>query len=204
MPVSLITLLLQYSNNMKAKPLPPQSLLNAILEYNPTTGLLTWQQRSADTFKVREGRSPKHIMNIFNARFANKPAFTSMSKNGYLRGSINSDMYYAHRVIYMMVTGSDPLDIDHDNGVRHDNRWLNIFSKSRGDNLKNRELSRNNTSGYHGVSFSIRHQLWVVSIYHNRVRVHLGWFKDKNDAIATRKAAELHYGYHVNHGRAKS
>lgn len=189
---------------MKAKPLPNQNFLNSILSYNPLTGLLTWKERGVDTFIVREGRSPNHIMNAFNARYANKPAFTSKSKNGYLRGGINTETFYAHRIIYMMITGSDPLDIDHDNGVRHDNRWLNIFSKSRGDNLKNRKLSKNNTSGYHGVSFSIHHQLWIVSIYHNNKKIHLGWFKDKNDAIATRKTAEIHYGYHVNHGRAKS
>lgn len=76
------------------------------------------------------------------------------------------------------------------------------MSKSRADNLKNRCLSSNNSSGFHGVSYSIRHKLWSASIYHNNKSIHLGWFKDKVNAIAARQAAETRYGYHINHGRA--
>jgi len=33
--------------------------------------------------------------------------------------------------------------------------------------------------------------------------VHLGFFDDKDDAIAARKAANIKYGFHANHGAAK-
>jgi hypothetical protein len=32
--------------------------------------------------------------------------------------------------------------------------------------------------------------------------LHLGYFKDKSEAIAARRAAEREHGFHENHGRA--
>ena len=37
----------------------------------------------------------------------------------------------------------------------------------------------------------------------NKKRVNLGRFDDIDDAIATRKIAELFHGFHKNHGKKK-
>lgn len=186
---------------MKAKPLPPQSTLFQCFSYDPVTGKLWWRERPPNTFNGTAERSAEHQAKVFNARFAGKEAFTSLARNGYLRGTINSEFFYAHRVIYKMLHGTDPDDIDHDNGNRADNREKNLIDKSRSGNMRNRRLSRNNTSGHHGVSYSKTHKLWTASIYEGGQKVHLGWFKEKADAVATRKAAEQQRNYHVNHGR---
>ena len=186
---------------MKAKPLPSQELLKASLEYDPLTGHLTWLVRPIWTFLPREGRTPEHVANAWNAAWAGKPAFTSKAKNHYLRGSFNGKYYYAHRIIWMYVYGENPDDIDHDDGDRSNNKLVNLFDRSRSDNLKNRALSSNNTSGIPGVYWSTPHKLWVASIGHNNKTIHLGWFKSFEDAVSARQKAEVFYKYNPNHGR---
>lgn len=159
-----------------------------------------WKTRSTDSFNEREGRTLTHIANAWNAAWAGKPAFTAKAKNGYLKGAINGGNFYAHRVIWKLVHGSEPDDIDHDDGDRSNNRLINLFDRSRWDNLKNRKISKNNTSGTLGVSYSTRHSLWQAVIYHNKKPIHLGWFKLKEDAVRARKDAETVYTYHPNHG----
>src|SRR3546814_12250047 len=67
-------------------------------------------------------------------------------------------------IILMLVHGENPDDIDHDDCNQGNNRLLNLFDRSRSGNLKNRVLSKNNTSGFHGVCWSKRHNLWSVNI----------------------------------------
>ena len=43
------------------------------------------------------------------------------------------------------------IEIDHINGIRHDNRWENLRSASRRDNRQNLKTYENNTSGYPGI-----------------------------------------------------
>ena len=186
---------------MKTKPLPAQDLLKACLEYDAMTGELTWLTRPEWTFPLREGRSPSHIANAWNAAWAGKPAFTAVAKNHYHKGAFNGGNYYAHRIIWMLVHGENPDDIDHDDGNRGNNRLLNLFDRSRSGNLKNRVLSKNNTSGFHGVCWSKHHNLWSVSIGHEGKTIHIGWFKEFDGAVAARQSAEVTYGYNPNHGR---
>lgn len=184
--------------------MPDQELLKACLDYDPLTGAITWRTRPEWTFLPQEGRTPRHIANAWNATWAGLPALSSPAKNGYLRGTINGTFYYAHRVIWKLLYGTEPDDIDHNDGNRTNNVPGNLFSRSREENLKNRQLSRNNTSGHQGVSFSKRHNLWQASIYHEKKSVHLGWFKEKADAVQARQNAEKSYNYNPNHGRVPS
>ena len=186
---------------MKANPLPDQNLLTACIEYDPLTGALTWKVRPEWAFPLQAGRTPTHIANAWNAAWAGKPALASPAKNLYLRGAFNGQTLYAHRVIVKLVLNIDPDDVDHDNGIRSDNRWENLVPCSRQRNMVNRALSRNNTSGVVGVSWSNRHKLWSASIYDQGKQVHLGWFKKKDDAIQARQEAEIKYGYHPAHGK---
>lgn len=55
------------------------------------------------------------------------------------------------------MTGSDPVSlIDHIDGVRINNAWDNLRQAANEENGRNRGASRNNTSGYKGVSFDKR------------------------------------------------
>lgn len=52
---------------------------------------------------------------------------------------------------------------------------------------------KNNTSGYKGVTWDKHNKKWKAFIYFQNKRIHLGNFKDKNEAIQARKEAEEKY-----------
>lgn len=145
------------------------------------------------------------MANVWNAQFADKPAFARVDHStGYHRSTIFNLNVYAHRVAWAMHHGEWPSGcIDHINGVRTDNRIENMRDVERIQNHMNMTRSRRNKSGVTGVFWYSRAKVWHAYISDNGKRVHLGSFSDKSDAIAARKAAEVKYGYHPNHGRNK-
>lgn len=67
---------------------------------------------------------------------------------------------------------------------------------------KNRRLACNNTTGVNGVFWSKTAKKWHVKSYVNGKQIHIGYYANIEDAIAARKAADIKYGFHENHGRA--
>jgi len=122
------------------------------------------------------------------------------SERGYKQGRIGGHLHYAHRVIWRMQTGEVADDVDHINGDRGDNRWANLRNVTRQENMRNRKLGRNNTSGFHGVKQAYW-GAWQAYIWKDCGSVCLGAFSTKEEAIAARKSAEAALGYHPNHGR---
>lgn len=174
--------------------------LKQCLDYNPDTGELTWKHRDKWMFPSDRG------WKIFNTRFAGKVACAHHNA-GYIH--INSIIYghhykvLAHRLAWYIHTGFVPdKEIDHINGNKKDNRISNLRLVTPAENQKNRALQRNNKSGYSGVSWNKKASKWAAVIKVNRNKVFLGWFQNKEDAIAVRKQAEREYGFHENHGRA--
>lgn len=186
---------------MTAKNLPSPELLRKLLRYEPDTGKLYWRKRTHDMFadgKYDAERSCK----IWNIRFADKEAFTSISAANYACGLIFGRHYLAHRVIWAICNGDWPSEqLDHINGDRGDNRIKNLRSVSHAENGRNQKRPSNNTSGVIGVNWHKFHKKWQSCIRLDRKIIHLGYFTDKADAIAARKAAEAKYGFHPNHGR---
>lgn len=175
-------------------------ILNDLLRYESETGLLFWKRRGIGYF---QSKNPQHGHAVWNAKYANQPAFTSIGSDGYYRGGVFKRKLLAHRVIWTMVHGDWPKDqIDHINGVRSDNRLINLRSVSRLENMKNQKLPSDNKSGCPGVTWFAQTRRWQVQITVEG-RVHnLGYFKDLSDAIEKRKLAERQFGFHPNHGRS--
>jgi len=174
---------------------PSQADLLKLLTYDPNTGYLYWKWRSRGMF------TSDRIFNSWNSKYANQRAFTALSKKGYHVGAVLGTNYRANRIIWIMQTGVEPIQVDHENGIRHDDRWVNLRNIPGADNQKNMKKAVNNSSGYTGVSWNTEKQSWDAYIDHNGSRIRLGRYKDINDAIAIRQQAELHYGYHPNHGK---
>lgn len=90
---------------------------------------------------------------------------------GYVRTKLFSKMTFAHRVIWEMHNGEVPdgMEIDHINGVKHDNRMENLRCVDRWLNCKNAAMRKDNKSGQTGVSFSKAKNLWMVRIQVNKL-----------------------------------
>jgi len=100
------------------------------------------------------------------------------------------------------MTGAFPLDeVDHENHIKDDNRWLNLVAATHPENSRNQSLHKNNNSGYTGVHWSKDSNKWLSKIRINGKDTHLGSFDELEDAAEARKEAEVKYGFHENHGR---
>lgn len=177
------------------KEVPIKTLLQC-LDYDYRTGALKWKSRPQDHFRT-EAEWKRWI-----TRYAGKPAFTFKNRHGYLVGTLNRQWFSAHRVCWALHYGKWAEGIlDHENHIKTDNRIANLAVSNHSLNGRNQNRSSNNTSGHCGVTWQKRSQRWTASITgENRRQISLGEFRQKEDAIAARKAAEFKYGYHVNHG----
>lgn len=184
-----------------ARPLPSQEKLNMLLSYDAQTGGLTWNSRDISTFQETGTRPASWLWKHWQSKMAGKPA--GSIQKGYARCCVDSENYLAHRVIWKMVNGTDPLQIDHIDGNKSNNRMENLRDVSHQVNAKNRKLYENNTTGVPGVSFHPRDKVWQVRIGVGRgEEVHLGNYDNRQIAIAVRIAAQTLLDYHENHGRS--
>jgi len=151
-----------------------QQRLKEVLEYDPLTGVFTRQR----------------------AEIAG-----SEGKAGYIAVSIDGTKHYAHRLAFLYMTGRFPEQyVDHINGEKGDNRWLNLRDVSRKGNQRNQKKSVKNTSGVTGVCWEERVSRWKAYIEGENGRTYLGYFKCFDEAVAARKSAAKELGYHKNHG----
>lgn len=154
--------------------------------YNAETGRLHW--------KVKFCRS----MNAGDVA-------GDINAHGYYRVTVRGRQYLAHRIIWDLLHPDDLLtkeeEIDHIDHNPLNNKSDNLRKVSRTTNGRNVSKGRNNTSGVVGVYWKKRNQKWLAQIKVNQKDVHLGLFSDKEDAVAARKAAEIKYGFHENHGK---
>jgi hypothetical protein len=124
---------------MKFRPLPPLSVLNEKFIYEPDTG----------DFRDR--------------------------KTLALRGSINKDSdyvllkvddypYLAHRIAWKMYYGVEPKHrLDHKDGVKWNNRILNIREATQQGNCANKSKSVNNSSGFKNLHFNGKRITVIIS-----------------------------------------
>lgn len=123
----------------------------------------------------------------------------ALSGRGYRNIRIEGKYYLAHRLIWKLLYGEDPEEIDHINGNRSDNRITNLRSVCHYENMRNRKRGSDNTSGVMGVSWHKVNSKWRARIGEEL----LGDFDKFEDAVAARKQAEKELGYHPNHGRGE-
>ncbi len=175
---------------MANKALPSPEVLRQLLRYEPDTGKLFWRRRPCEMFASSRDCS------LWNARYADREAFTSVSVFGYLRGSIFNQSLFAHRVIWAMQTGAWPCaDIDHINRDRACNMWANLRSATRSENHRSRLSRLGSTSRFLGVSWAADRKKWVARISERDGYRHLGGFDDEAEAArAYDRAAKEHHG----------
>jgi len=152
--------------------------LRELLDYDPLTGIFRWRV-------LRGGRS---VAGYF--------------KDRYVRITISGTRYYAHRLAWLHVHGNWPNDqIDHANGIKQDNRLINLREASRSENHYNSKRPIHNKSGYKGVCWHKAVGQWQATIAVNSHQRHLGYFPTPEAAHnAYREAATKLHGSFANHG----
>lgn len=163
------------------------------LRYDPETGKLFWRAAAPEHFKLRRA----HL--AWNTRFAGKEAGAILN-NSYIYINIKKKVMLVHRIIWAMVHGYWPEQVDHINHVRTDNRLANLREVSASGNAQNIGMPIDNTSGHVGVYWFKTRNVWYARIKVGPKNYHLGYFAKKSDAIAARTAAEVIFGFHKNHG----
>ncbi len=183
---------------MAAKPLPDQQTLLKLLRYDPQSGKLYWKKRTPEFFQ--KSSNPKSACLTWNKRYAGKEAFTARDEKG-TQGSVLGVHVRAHRVIWCMIYGDWPPQIDHENQDPWDNRIGNLQLTNHSHNGRNCHLSKRNSSGRVGVNWRSRASKWRAKIRHGGRYIELGLFERFEDACAARDNAERLYGYSPNHGK---
>lgn len=109
----------------------------------------------------------------------------NMRENGYVRICVDQRDYRAHRLAWLYMTGEWPeQDVDHINGNRSDNRWLNLRSATRAVNCQNRRKahSNNKSTGILGVSKD--RGRFAANIFIDGKKLYLGRYRTADEAEA--------------------
>lgn len=113
----------------------------------------------------------------------------------YLRTTFGGKCVYVHRMIWVYMTGEQPVVIDHIDGNSLNNKWNNLRNVTQSVNMKNQKVHNTNTSGTSGVTYRKDSDKWRARIMVDGKMIGLGTFNKKQDAINARKKGEKEYGY---------
>lgn len=159
---------------------PSQELVREMFCYCPSTGVITRRKNSSN---AKAGEIAGYVGN-----------------NGYRLIWVITGMFGAHRIAWIYVNGDIPpgMEIDHVNGIKHDNRIDNLRLATRTQNSTFRRMHKNNKSGFKGVCAASGRgakKRWRARIVVNKVRIELGRFDSPEEAHeAYKKEAIKHFG----------
>lgn len=161
-----------------------QDFLKECLTYNPETGIFIWNTRPLSHFKT------KSIWKTWNSRLSGKEA--GSISYGYVQVSIDKKKYGMHRLAFLYMEGYFPENqVDHIDRIRSNNKWDNLREVSNQCNSQNCNIKINNTSGVCGVVWHNKPEKWSSSIMIDGKGIHLGLFKNFDDAVMRRYYEEL-------------
>ena len=136
-------------------------LLRSLFDYDKKSGKIY--------FKPRVTKGPSWCTNAWNTRYVGKEA--GYNHDGYIRISLpDRSEIYAHQIIFAIIKGFIPKEIDHKDLIKSNNKWKNLREASHSQNAANCRKRKTNKSGYKGVSWSKARGLWFMQITRNNKR----------------------------------
>ncbi len=152
------------------------SKLIELLHYDPLIGIFTW--KISPCLKIKIGD------------------IAGTDNHGYIIIGIKGERYLAHRLAWFYYYGYWPEnEIDHIDRIKHHNWISNLRETSHSCNTKNTNLRVDNTSGAKGVYLDKSSNKWRAGIMVNQKAYYLGVFKDFDEAVCHRLAAEQCLGW---------
>lgn len=160
---------------MRHNPLPSAHELRQYFHYEITSGRL---------FRIgySKHRGVSHATTIREI-VPNTP-------HGYGIVRFKGQLYKAHRIIWVLVTGADPgnMEIDHIDRNTRNNAWHNLRLATSEQQALNRKVRRDSTTGLRGVINTGKG--YQAKIQRKGIRAHLGTFASAEAAsFAYREAA---------------
>lgn len=150
------------------KPILTQEILKSRLHYDPETGLFTWLV-DASRGKVKKGS-----------------VAGCLRDDGYrLISPVGKIPYRAHRLAWLYVYGFNPESgIDHINGIKDDNRIINLRLATDAENMQNiHNATCRSKTGLRGV-YKTKQNTFRVQIGLSGKHYYLGTFKTIDEAGA--------------------
>lgn len=142
--------------------------LKSVLHYCPETGVFTWIKCKHTRFIGKEAG-----------------ALTGGKNRGYRVIRYAGKNYYAHRLAWLYVYGTEPKTIDHINRDRSDNRISNLREASFLQNSWNRN-NRPSCSGESCIEINPKTKNYRVRIKQNGVLLPLGTYNNIEEALKVR------------------
>jgi hypothetical protein len=144
------------------------AIVRRALDYDPKTGLLFWRHRD-------------DVLPRVNKRFAGKPAGGRDGQYGYISVRLYDQLYQAHRLIWLHVTGEWPEAIlDHIDGNPANNAWSNLRPATRAENNRNKVARRK--ARLKGTHLDARTGRWMAQIMVGKKNHYLGTFSTEQEA----------------------
>jgi len=112
-------------------------------------------------------------------------------KRKYVYGHILTSSGYRKKIyLHRWILGYfGNLEVDHINRNRLDNRRKNLRIVTRGENRQNLGVRRDSGSGLRGLTWCEATKKWRVRVRVNGKITHLGYFRNKDEAVFIAKKA---------------
>lgn len=114
--------------------------------------------------------------------------------SGYARCGVRPRSTGRVKYFHREIMGCGPTKkIDHRNGDTLDDRKINLRECTHIQNMMNTQVSKNNKSGFKGVSFDKPRNKWCSAIWSGYKKIHIGRFSTPEEAAIAynAKAKEL-------------
>lgn len=147
--------------------------LRELLHYDPETGIFVWRSKVSWGIKIGDIAG-------------------TIEKSGYKVITFKKSLYKAHRLAWLYIHDKWPKDqIDHANGIRNDNRLVNLREATRAENAQNAGSRKGRDKASRGTSYKEDCNKWQAEIQVSGCRKYLGIFDTQEEAHKAYVAAKL-------------
>jgi hypothetical protein len=161
--------------------------LREYFAYEADTGVIRWRR----DFRVKGSHGTKR----------GKVAGILKPGGGYWMIMFRHNNLRAHRLAWFLHYGQEPpIEIDHKDGDRTNNRIANLRAATKRTNMHNTKRRSDNKSGFKGVTFERGRRKWRANIRVMGRSIVLGRFASPEEAHDAYVAAA--YKYHGEFARA--